>query len=66
MRQQSPLSLDDRLRTLLRSVIVGSRSVEDATLLLRGEIIASFLRGHESKTKNASLEKEAPYETSVF
>ena len=65
MRQQSPLSLDDRLRTLLRSVIVGSRSVEDATLLLRGEIIASFLRGYESKTKNASLEKEAS-RTSVF
>lgn len=66
MGQPSPLSFDERIRMLLRSLTAGARSEEDVTLLLRAELINSFMRGYRSKTKNASLEKEALYAESVF
>ena len=56
MRDKSTRSLDERLRMLLHSVVAGARSIEDATLTLRAEMIAQFMRGRECNEKRASNE----------
>jgi len=51
MYHDDSLTLEDRLRALLREVVAGSYSVEEATLLLRGEVLAGFFRGAEAQKK---------------
>ena len=58
MQDKSTHSLDERLRMLLQSVVVGARSVEDATLALRAEMIAQFMRGRACNKKRASGETQ--------
>ena len=48
---QNFMTLEDRLRALLSEVLAGSYSVEEATLLLRGEVLAGFFRGAEAQKK---------------
>ena len=45
------LTLEGRLRAILRDVQDGLSSQEDATLRLRGEVIAGFFRGAEAQKK---------------
>ena len=45
------LTLEGRLRAILRDVQDGLYSQEDATLRLRGEVIAGFFRGAEAQKK---------------
>jgi hypothetical protein len=47
------LTLEGRLRALLRDVQAGRFSEEDATLRLRGEVIAGFYRGSEAQKKRS-------------
>lgn len=65
MRHDEHSPVEDHLRQLLRAVVDGSYSVEEAALLLRAEIIASFMRGYESNVKRAS-DEETREETTVF
>ena len=47
------LTLEGRLRALLRDVQTGVYSHEDATLRLRGEVLAGFYRGSEAEKKRS-------------
>ena len=51
MYHDDTLTLEGRLRALLREVATGSYSVEEATLRLRGEVVAGFFRGAEAQKK---------------
>lgn len=53
MRHHKHLPLDERLRLIVREAVAGTASIEDATLLLRAEVLASFIRGRESNEKRA-------------
>jgi hypothetical protein len=60
MQYHRQMTLDGRLRALLTEVKHGSFSVEEAALLLRAEVVASFMRGHESG-KRAPHRGRSPY-----
>lgn len=45
------LTLEGRLRAILRDVQDGMYSNEDAALRLRGEVLAGFFRGVEAQKK---------------
>ena len=47
------LTLEGRLRALLRELQRGDCSEDEATLRLRGEVIAGFFRGVEGQKKRA-------------
>jgi hypothetical protein len=47
------LTLEGRLRALLREVQRGGCSEEEAALRLRGEVIAGFFRGAEVEKRRA-------------
>ena len=47
------LTLDGRIRALLQDVLRGDCPAEDATLRLRGEVIAGFFRGVDSEKKRS-------------
>ena len=54
MDNTKQFTMEGRLRVIVQAVVDGSYGVEDATLLLRGEVLAGYFRGREAKTK-ASL-----------
>jgi hypothetical protein len=47
------LTLEGRLRALLRDVQTGVYSEEDATLRLRGEVLSGFYRGAAAEKKRS-------------
>lgn len=56
MDTTNQVTLDVRLRAIVQGVTDGLYELEDATLLLRGEVLAGYFRGREGKTK-ASLKE---------
>lgn len=57
MDTTNQVTLDVRLRAIVQGVTGGLYGVEDATLLLRGEVLAGYFRGREAKTKAPLTER---------
>ena len=57
MDTTNQVTLDVRLRAIVQGVTDGLYELEDATLLLRGEVLAGYFRGREAKTKASLAER---------